>query len=114
MAQLWLSNLPGASDEVLIVLEDGVHPGYKVVSDPDVWNSAPLSKFRRILSAGEPASAFAHFMQEDVDAGNLPRSDVKRKLIVNFLPQQASDIARDRTINVIRSLIGNKKNPDAF
>jgi len=112
MAYVILSNRPGQGDVVVANLADGVHPGTKVVEDPNTvtgWNSRPNNNFRSVHSPGSPTAAFDDFMETNVD--DLT-GDTLRLLAVNFLPPQAAEIAQNRTLTVVNpNALLRKANP---
>jgi hypothetical protein len=79
------------------------------------WSSRPKRGFSSVHIPGAPTSDFADLMEPDVDpATGIPNSHVKRRLIVDFLPAQASEKAQERTLVVVNSsALRRGPNPDA-
>lgn len=110
MAHLILGNDSITGNQVIANLADGVHPGKKVVEDPTPagWKSRPLPKFRSIHIPGAPTAAFDDLMETNVD----PLFRTMTRLVVDFLPSQAAEIALERKITIpIAMAVRRKANP---
>ncbi len=116
MAQLIFHDDTG--DQVLAVLPDGAYPGFEVVENQDPvtgWSSRPKRGFSSVHCPGCPTSDFADLMESDVDPDTgIPRSNEKRRLIVDFLPAQANEKAQERTLIVVNpNALRRGPNPNA-
>lgn len=116
MAQLIFHDNTG--DQVLANLPDGAYPGFEVVESQDPvagWSSRPKRGFSSVHIPGAPTSDFADLMEADQDPDTgIPRSNEKRRLIVDFLPAQAAERAQERTIVVANSnALRRGPNPNA-
>jgi hypothetical protein len=105
MAQLIFGEETG--DQVLSNLPDGAYPGFDVVESQNPvagWNSRPKPPFSSVHIPGAPTSDFTDLMEADIDPNTgIPRSNEKRRLIVDFLPAQANEKAQERTLVVVNS-----------
>lgn len=118
MAQLILGDENETGDQVLANLPDGAYPGFEVVESQNPvagWNSRPKPPFRSVNCPGYPTSDFDDLMEPDLDPQTgKPRSLEKRRLVVDFLPAQASEVARERTLIVVNpNALRRKPNPKA-
>ena len=76
------------ADEVVDILEDGVHPGKKVVSG-EGWDSTPLDGWRIIDLPGVPASRFHDLKRVELGPDNeLTRRRAQRVELTG--PQRAA------------------------
>lgn len=101
MAQIIL----GIDEQVLSVLDDGVHPGRKVVSD-DAWDSTPQRMFRVVHVPGIRASVFAQLLEPDADRA-------KRRLLLRLDPADLADLNRHRKVSLRSGDIESMPNPEA-
>lgn len=91
--------------EVVEVLEDGVHPGRKIVPG-DAWDGTPVDGWRIIHVSDAPASAFHDLRRVELDAdGELVR---RRARELNLTAGQRANLNSQKRITLPEAAVARR------